>query len=344
MKDNKKRSIKGASNISLRVFIFFILFLLLLAVSLTCREKSSYDETSELLSEDINNVSNLAAQPKQISHPDSITQLKSQNQPPDLSVCTHLEINYYPSNIEYIQNLIDGLDLMSPSEMEYLKSLEKIVIDDEKVIQDINRFLNKGVYRADLDGARFLTIPPVNVICFHDDDILTYITPFGYDLIRFGGGKYFEYDTNFPNLLLLVPKTRPLALRIYCGRHMQILKKHFISFFQIAQTYPESTEWCDIIIQKMPIIKTSDIGIMTLLKCPGQDEGKCHYAMNPNCEPNSPPDMVLLFETKTGWNQHGGPELFTFDNHNPKGGCVLLNDGTVKFIRTEDELKALRWK
>ena len=54
--------------------------------------------------------------------------------------------------------------------------------------------------------------------------------------------------------------------------------------------------------------------------------------------------MVLLFETKAGWNQHGGPELFTFDNHDPKGGHVLLKNGTVKFIRTEDELRQLRWK
>ena len=66
--------------------------------------------------------------------------------------------------------------------------------------------------------------------------------------------------------------------------------------------------------------------------------------MNPNCKPASPGNVVLLFETKTGWNQHGGPELFTFDNHDPKGGCVLLNDGTVKFIRTKKELHALRWK
>jgi hypothetical protein len=28
----------------------------------------------------------------------------------------------------------------------------------------------------------------------------------------------------------------------------------------------------------------------------------------------------------------------------PKGGCVLLNDGTVKFIRTKEELQQLRWK
>jgi hypothetical protein len=54
--------------------------------------------------------------------------------------------------------------------------------------------------------------------------------------------------------------------------------------------------------------------------------------------------MVFLFESKPGWNQHGGPELFTFDNHDPRGGCVLLKDGTVRFIRTEEELHALRWK
>jgi hypothetical protein len=40
----------------------------------------------------------------------------------------------------------------------------------------------------------------------------------------------------------------------------------------------------------------------------------------------------------------GGPELFIFDNHDPRGGRVLLNGGTVKFIRTEDELRQLRWK
>ena len=27
-----------------------------------------------------------------------------------------------------------------------------------------------------------------------------------------------------------------------------------------------------------------------------------------------------------------------------EAGCVLLNDGTVKFIRSEEELHALRWK
>ena len=68
------------------------------------------------------------------------------------------------------------------------------------------------------------------------------------------------------------------------------------------------------------------------------------YAMNPNCRADSPEDMVFLFESKPGWNQHGGPELFTFDNRDPKGGLVLLNDGTPKFVRTEEELQQLRWE
>jgi hypothetical protein len=66
--------------------------------------------------------------------------------------------------------------------------------------------------------------------------------------------------------------------------------------------------------------------------------------MNPDCRRDSPGDMFLLFETKAGWNQHGGAELFSFTNHNPRGDCVLLNEGTVKFLRTKAELKQLRWK
>jgi hypothetical protein len=122
-----------------------------------------------------------------------------------------------------------------------------------------------------------------------------------------------------------------------------------------VNSYPDPNQWCDLVLSDTKYITKDER--LRLLKCPAASEGKSNYAMNPNCGPNSPGDMVLLFETKAGWNQHGGPELFTFDNHDPKGnapvvlsqrdsrgGCVLLNDGTVKFIRTEAELHALRWK
>jgi hypothetical protein len=118
--------------------------------------------------------------------------------------------------------------------------------------------------------------------------------------------------------------------------------------------YPENNEWSDSclnFIQTKYHIKNDPV-IYRKLVCPGKFQLSdynisnkfCNYAMNPNCNPDSPGDMVLLFETKDGWNQHGGPELFTFDNHDPKGGCVLFNDGSVKFIRTQEELNNLRWK
>ena len=117
-------------------------------------------------------------------------------------------------------------------------------------------------------------------------------------------------------------------------------------YSNIDLVYPVPRTWCDA-------LEWAWVGSgkgewhdrkMKTHVCPAIGEGRSTYAMNPNCKYDSAADMVLLFETKAGWNQHGGPELFTFDNHDPKGGCVLLNDGTVKFIRTKEELQQLRWK
>jgi hypothetical protein len=118
---------------------------------------------------------------------------------------------------------------------------------------------------------------------------------------------------------------------------------------KIKLIFPAPRRWCDALEWAFAGTRVRskrhevDL-IMKFHVCPSVGKGENHYAMNPKCRPDSPPDMVLLFETKAGWNQHGGPELFTFDNHDPKGGCVLLNDGTVKFIRTKEELQQLRWK
>ncbi|GAH34158.1 unnamed protein product, partial [marine sediment metagenome] len=80
---------------------------------------------------------------------------------------------------------------------------------------------------------------------------------------------------------------------------------------------------------------------------------RCSYAINPNCEPNSPPDMVLLFETKGGWNQHGGTEIVSTENHPYERdsfwgykitGCnILFNDGHVEFVRLE-QIGDLKWE
>jgi len=102
--------------------------------------------------------------------------------------------------------------------------------------------------------------------------------------------------------------------------------------------YPSPIEWCDLLKKqenlndKQFICKSADIL---------GDKGSCHYAMNPNCETDSPADTVLLFETKGGWNQHGGPELLTLDHHHGKC-CVVFNDSHIEIIDTKN-LEKLKW-
>jgi prepilin-type processing-associated H-X9-DG protein len=99
-------------------------------------------------------------------------------------------------------------------------------------------------------------------------------------------------------------------------------------------------KWCDLLVQYGGIDEKQFVCKSALR---GGDKGRCHYAMNPNCEPNSPEDVVLLFETKGGWNRFGGPEILTFENHKEKGCNVLFNDGHVKFVKP-GQVSKLKWK
>lgn len=104
--------------------------------------------------------------------------------------------------------------------------------------------------------------------------------------------------------------------------------------------YPDPNKWCDELLPE-PNDKYNFFhpGSNNFNKEPPY---KSLYAINPNAEPNSPKDVVLLFETKSGWNQAGGAELMSFDNHFRKGCNVLFNDGTVKFISPKNKDK-LNW-
>jgi hypothetical protein len=106
------------------------------------------------------------------------------------------------------------------------------------------------------------------------------------------------------------------------------------------QKYPTTDRWCDLLIKYCDLDKK-------ILVCPealeaGNKSGS-HYAMNPECGSNSPGDVVLLFETKGGWNQSGGAELLTAENNNGKGAFILFNDGHASFISVRD-FNDLKWK
>ena len=134
-----------------------------------------------------------------------------------------------------------------------------------------------------------------------------------------------------------------VSIRV-CQKNMVELHKSIIAYSKTHNIkYPEADKWCDLLADQPKI----DTGIFL---CPDRLKSnrwnreppyKCSYAMNPNAEPNSAGDVVLLFETKDGWNQFGGAELMSFDNHYRKGCNVLFNDGHVKFIvpKQKDKLK-----
>jgi len=100
------------------------------------------------------------------------------------------------------------------------------------------------------------------------------------------------------------------------------------------EKYPTAEKWCDL---SGPYYINENIFV-----CPGGKKAESHYALNPNAEPNSPGDTVLLFEATGGWNQFGGAELITAENHKGKGCNVAFVNARVEFVKKEDFGK-LNW-
>lgn len=133
-------------------------------------------------------------------------------------------------------------------------------------------------------------------------------------------------------------------------------------------------KWCDLLIEGRYRRAKGFV-------CPssGAIRGESSYAMNINIAGKTlvaiRPDIVLLFETNFGtdpngrqtllkdrrcfpslrygdpetrvyklrWNQVGGPEILTTENHKGKGCNVLFTDGSAKFVKTKN-LGNLKWK
>jgi len=298
---------------------------------------------------------------------------RSHPYPPDLPTCTLVEIQCQPSTLEYFFPYTGQQSLLSSNEKQDLRTLKTIVVADPERIKALAHDLSLGAYTNGLVRER----RTANAVCYRDDERLISFTIYNDSSIVTEGRYRFLYNDGFRSLRVLTPQIQPFEFRVQCAANLRNLWNRLRLYHRAekaglvedpssksAIVYPAPTEWCDAMmwayksiiksmidtedyyIMRMPdqSIGTVDYYIMRPYMCPSAGQGKCHYALNSSCKPNSPPDTVLLFETKAGWNQHGGPELFTFDNHDPKGGCVLLNDGTVKFIRTKEELQQLRWK
>jgi prepilin-type processing-associated H-X9-DG protein len=127
-----------------------------------------------------------------------------------------------------------------------------------------------------------------------------------------------------------------------CAANLQALGRWMILYAgDYDEQYPQAGKWCDLLTEYLkPTIDNRLIEKCFI--CPANKKGRCGYAMNPNLSPRSQPGQVLLFETEGGWNQTGGPEILTVENHRGKGCNVLFNDSHVEFVRAE-EISELKW-
>ena len=134
-------------------------------------------------------------------------------------------------------------------------------------------------------------------------------------------------------------RTAATARQMVCATNMKSLGASMLIYANdYKDNFPTPSKWCDLLIEHAEVTKKS-------LRCRGASEGPCNYAMNKNLKKMNtsvPSDMVVLFETQPGWNQSGGPEILTTDNHQGKGCNVLFFDSHVKFVKTED-LDDLKW-
>lgn len=142
-------------------------------------------------------------------------------------------------------------------------------------------------------------------------------------------------------------KTRVKAQQMVCATNLSGLGKAMLIYANdYNDMFPTPSKWCDLLVEYQNVSKQTFACPAALTKYRSvRSIDQCNYAMNKNVEKlgtnNAPPDMVLLFESQPGWNQSGGPEILTTDNHYE--GCnIVFVDSHVEFVRTE-RLKNLRW-
>jgi len=204
--------------------------------------------------------------------------------PPDISDCTRIELRYsHPILGRFFG--IKPQNFLNEEEIEYVQSLDKIVFDDQKFIKALAHDISMGTYGRPVEEG--LGIPTTNImylVCYRNDERITSFIWYPDRLET--EDKYWFYDVKGWMRLKnpTIPKISHLRLRVGCAGKLRSLYQAFWFHFQKKKSYPLPDKWCDAVVQHNQDEIYGKNGYMEFFKCPSVDEGKCHYAMNPNCK------------------------------------------------------------
>jgi len=271
----------------------------------------------------------------------------------NLKKCDRIEITLQPSLFFCLGiSRSDYNDLFSFVDDKFLKTLPVLIVKDKNFMESFANKIKMAKYTAFDPGSWPCGCPGVPYIEIYKNEriIGEFEIIHGHTLYlgEFASLQLGEFDSSdsFTDWILqTLPETRPIAMRVSCAKNLKWLSECLHSYTAYHDgKYPDPNLWCDLIREPGQNADGSFTKVPSEnFYCAAAGKGNCHYAINPFCSPDSPNDVVLLFETNAGWNQHGGSKLMAFDHHEPNGCNVLLNDGKIKFI-TPDKAADLKWK
>jgi competence protein ComGC len=150
-------------------------------------------------------------------------------------------------------------------------------------------------------------------------------------------------------LLLIIPaalllpalsKAKERAQTINCVNHVKQLSLAVRMYASDNNDhFPSAANWCDAV--------QNYVGSPRPYQCAADSSLRCAFAYNQKLDglkdDEINPQTVLFFESSTGWNAAGGPELFDAHKHSRTRIVVGYADGSVHQL-PRSQLETLRWE
>ena len=136
-----------------------------------------------------------------------------------MSSCTHIEIRYPGSTLDYFLPSSGIQDtLLSTKEKEHIKSIEFFTVNDPERIKAFARDVSMGSYDGRMWGKKIDAGAPVVVDCYRDNEHMISFTVFT-NLIITKNGRIFNYPRGLPNLEIIEPlEMQPFKMRFQCAK------------------------------------------------------------------------------------------------------------------------------